>query len=98
MESQANEKTPKTIEIPVFLLFSEYLGYVSKFNELAEKWCDGKIPAPYIQKVMAVEAKIIFRQMKKDYGLPIIKYWYDIYYPVILKDYEESLVKFIKSV
>ena len=85
----------KVIETPVFLIFAEYLGYVSKFVDEAEKWCDGKIPERYIQKIMMMESKTIFHQMKKDYGIDTIKYWYNTYYPVILNEYVESLEKVI---
>lgn len=55
------------LEAPVFIIFSEYLGYVSPFTNLAEEWCDGKIPPIHMQKVIMVEAKCILRQMRKDY-------------------------------
>mgnify|MGYP003496617780 FL=1 len=42
------------MEAPIFIIFSEYLGYVSPFNEMAEDWCEGKIPPLHIQKVMMV--------------------------------------------
>ena len=52
------------LEAPVFIIFSEYLGYVSPFTNLAEEWCDGKIPPIHMQKVIMVEAKCILRQMR----------------------------------
>ena len=79
------------LDAPVFIMFAEYLGYVSRFNKLAEDMCDGKIPDVYIQKVLNLEANIIFKQMKKDYSMDEIKYWYSIYYPIILKDYIDKL-------
>ena len=85
----------KVIETPVFIIFAEYLGYISRFNEIAIKWCDGEVPEDYIQKLMIMEAKTIFRQMKKDYGLDTIQFWYDTYRPVILGEYEEKLAKLI---
>ena len=84
------------VEAPVFIIFAEYLGYVSRFNKMAVEWCEGKIPDTYIQKIMIMEAKSIFRQMKKDYTLPTIKYWYDTYYPVILYEFEEKLEKVVE--
>lgn len=86
----------KVIEAPVFIIFAEYLGYVSRFNKLAADWCDGEIPEPYIQKVIIVEAKSIYRQMLKDYGLDMIKYWYETYQPVIIGEYEEKLSKVLE--
>jgi hypothetical protein len=85
------------VEAPVFIIFAEYLGYVSRFNKLAVDWCDGKIPDTYIQKIMIMEAKTIFRQMKKDYTLSTIKYWYNTYYPVILFEFAEKLAKTLEN-
>jgi len=85
------------IEAPIFIIFAEYLGYVSRFNKLAVEWCDGKIPETYIQKIMIMEAKSIFRQMQKDYTLPTIKYWYNTYYPVILEEFADKLAKTLES-
>ena len=99
-ESNINEvtqHTDKVIKTPVFILFAEYLGYVSRFNNIALEWCDGKIPEEYIQKLLIMEAKSIFRQMKKDYSIEDIQYWYDTYYPVILVDYDEKLTKAITA-
>ena len=91
------EYSDKVIETPVFLIFAEYLGYISKFIEQAEKWCDGKIPERHIQKIMMMESQTIFHQMKKDYGIDTVKYWYNTYYPVILNEYVESLEKVINN-
>jgi hypothetical protein len=83
----------KTIKTPVFIIFAEYLGYVSRFNDIAIAWCEGKIPEEYVQKLLTMEAKSIFRQMKKDYTIEDIQYWYDTYSPIILNEYEEKLIK-----
>ena len=87
----------KKIETPIFIIFAEYLGYVSRFNELAVNWCEGKVPEVYIQKLLMMEAKSIFRQMLKDYTLEKIQYWYDTYYPVIICEYEEKLSKAVAA-
>lgn len=83
------------IPAPVFIIFAEYLGYVSQFNKKAEEWCDGKVPEIHIQKIMMLEANCIFRQMKKDYDLDVIKYYYESYYPLILKEYVDKLAEII---
>lgn len=83
------------VEAPLFILFAEYLGYVSMFNKMAEDWCDGKVPDIHIQKIIIVEAKCILRQMKKDYSLEDIHEYYDMYYPLILQEYDEKLAKLI---
>ena len=85
------------VQTPVFILFAEYLGYVSQFNKKAEDWCDGKVPEVHIQKIMILEAQCIFRQMKKDYSLDAIKYYYESYYPLILKEYVDKLAEILKG-
>jgi hypothetical protein len=83
------------IDAPVFILFAEFLGYVSIFNKQAEDWCDGKVPEMHVQKVLIVEAKCIFRQMKKDYTIAEIREFYTMYYPLILQEYEEKLASLV---
>lgn len=92
--SEVGTKTRKNeicVEAPLFILFAEYLGYVSVFNKKAEEWCDGKVPEIHVQKIIILEAKCIFRQMKKDYSLDDIREFYDMYYPLILQEYDEKL-------
>lgn len=95
-ENQPNEEAI-IVEAPLFILFAEYLGYVSIFNKLAEDWCDGKVPEMHIQKVIILEAKCILRQMKKDYGLDSIREFYSMYYPIIFQEYDEKLAKLINK-
>ena len=92
-----NDDNGIVVEAPVFIIFAEYLGYISRFNKLALEWCEGKVPESYVQKIMIMEAKTIFRQMQKDYTLPTIKYWYNTYYPVILEEYVTSLTKVLEN-
>ena len=89
--------TESVVSTPVFIIFAEYLGYVSQFNKKAEEWCDGKVPEIHVQKIMMLEASCIFRQMKKDYDLDVIRYYYDSYYPLILQDYMEKLAEILKN-
>ena len=93
--SETGHHTEKTIAAPVLIIFAEYLGYVSRFNNIAIDWCEGKVPEEYIQNIIIMEAKSIFRQMKKDYTLEQIQYWYDTYRPVIIGEYEDKLAKLI---
>lgn len=81
------------VDTPVFIIFAEFLGYVSKFNKIANDWCDGKIPEEYIQKILNVEARCILHQMKKDYTIKTMRYWFNTYYPVVLKEIEEKLIE-----
>lgn len=86
----------KVIETPIFIIFAEYLGYFSKFAKTAEEWCEGKIPELFMQKFMRIEAKSIYNQMMKDYTLEEVRYWYDAYYKIIIKEYEDKLEALIK--
>lgn len=95
-ENQLNEEAI-IVEAPLFILFAEYLGYVSIFNKMAEDWCDGKVPETHIQKIIILEAKCILRQMKKDYGLDSIREFYSMYYPLIFQEYDENLAKLIEK-
>lgn len=95
-ENQPNEEAI-IVEAPLFILFAEYLGYVSIFNKMAEDWCDGKVPEMHIQKIIILEAKCILRQMKKDYGLDSIREFYSMYYPLIFQEYDENLAKLIEK-
>lgn len=94
--NQPNEEVI-IVEAPLFILFAEYLGYVSIFNKMAEDWCDGKVPEMHIQKIIILEAKCILRQMKKDYGIDSIREFYSMYYPLILQEYDENLAKLIEK-
>lgn len=91
------EKKEIRVESPLFIIFAEFLGYVSIFNKMAEDWCNGKVPQEHIQKVLIMEAKCIFRQMKKDYELEDIKEFYNLYYPLILEEYAEKLTNIVSN-
>jgi hypothetical protein len=73
-DTKVSEHEEKSIKTPLLILFAEYLGYVSRFNDIAFEWCEGKVPDKYIQSILNVEAKTIFRQMKKDYTMEEIQY------------------------
>lgn len=89
--------TEQVVAAPIFIIFAEYMGYVSQFNKMAENWCDGKVPEVHVQKVMMLEAKCIYRQMMKDFTLDDVRYYYDSYYPLILKEYVDSLAEIVKE-
>lgn len=91
------EHEEKTVLAPLFIIFAEYMGYVSQFTKKAEDWCDGKVPEVHVQKFMMLEAKCIYRQMLVDYDLDDIRYYYDSYYPLILQEYDEKLAELIKD-
>ena len=88
---EKNEPKELKMETPLFIIFAEYLGYVSRFIKIAEDWCNGKIPKPYVQKAMNVEALCMYRAIKDDMTDDEVRYWYDTYYPIILAEYDEKL-------
>ena len=85
------------VPTPIFILFAEYMGYISQFNKMAENWCDGKVPEVHVQKIMILEAKCIYRKMLEDFDIDDIRYFYDSYYPLVLKEYVDSLAKIIED-
>lgn len=85
------------VPAPIFILFAEYMGYISQFNKMAENWCDGKVPEVHVQKIMILEAKCIYRKMLQDYDLDDIRYYYDSYYPLVLKEYVDGLAKIVED-
>ena len=95
LATQGNEVIK--VECPIFIIFAEYFGYISKFTKYAEDWCDGKVPETHVQKFLMVEAASIFRQMKKDYAMEDIRMYYDRYYPLILEEYCDKLAKIIEE-
>lgn len=89
------EKKNTLIEVhpALFILFSEYLGYVSKYIEEATSWCKGEAVKDEVKKFLVVEAKCIYRSMLKTFPINEIREWYDIYYPIIFQEYDENLKK-----
>lgn len=83
------------VDIPLFIIFAEYMGYCSRFIKLAEKWCEGEIPPVHIQKVMRLECLAIKRQMMKDSTKDEIREWFMIYYEPILKEFDDKLMGLI---
>ncbi len=91
---QAEENTSNDeiiVQTALFIIFAEYLGYISPFNKIATDWCDGQEPDAYNRRLLEIEAKCILRQMKKDYGIDKIRFWYNTYYPVVIEDLEKKL-------
>lgn len=86
-----------TLECPVFIIFSEYFGYVSSFLKVAEAWCNGNVPELHVQKFLKIEAASIFRQMRIDYTLEEIRDYYERYYPLIIKEWVCKLEKIIAT-
>ena len=38
------------VSTPIFIIFAEYMGYISELSKMVENWCDGKVPEIHMQK------------------------------------------------
>ena len=85
------EDTKHVVKAPVFIMFAEYLGLVSKVIDWAEDWCNGNKPDDYKVKIIETDAICLFNQAKKKYTEDELAEWYDLFYEVILSDYENNL-------
>ena len=95
-EGETVEKTEskiETIKAPLFIMFAEYMGYISKFIEDANNWCDGKKQNKIVVRILELDAFNIFQEMKSKYSVKEIREWYDELYDVILSSYDENLKK-----
>lgn len=92
-EGEVAEEEPKVIKAPLFLMFAEYMGYVSKLIEEANSWCEGKKPHEYVARLIEIEAFNIFKDMKEFMDNATIKENFDNLYEVILSSYDEELKK-----
>lgn len=81
----------KLINNALFILFAEFLGYASPLIDWAEDICDCKDVPDFKKKIINLEADLIFSDMKTEYTIDEIKKWYNEFYPIILKDYDEKM-------
>jgi hypothetical protein len=86
------EPIPSVKRKPVFLLFAEFLGYATPLIEWAEDICKKDHVEDFKQKLIDVDASVIFNKMKDEFGLEYIKEaWKDLY-PPILEEYDSALI------
>lgn len=88
-ESSNNEL--KVINKALFVLFAEFLGYASPLIDWAEDICDGKNISDFKKKIVYLDADFLFKEMKKEYTIEEIRKWYNEFYPVVLKEYDEKM-------
>lgn len=86
-----------TIKSPIFLLFAEYIGYVSNIIEWVEDYMNGKPTPNFKLKVINEDALCLAKQIKKKYTDEDILAWYQSFYDVILGDYEKKLEQIEKK-
>lgn len=85
------EKKIETIHPALFLVFAEFLGYVSPVIDWAEDICDLKEVDKTKRNFVKIEASVIFKKMQEDNTIDEIRKWYDEFYPIILQEYAEKL-------
>ena len=74
-----------TLPTPVFILFAEYVGFVSDFLDWAEKWCnEGKI-SEWKKLVLKNDAANLIREINKHYSHEELMEWYFAIYDDFIK-------------
>lgn len=81
----------KTIKAPLFLLFAEYLGCISKTLDWIEDWVNGKEISDFKIQVINTDAKRIFNKIISLYPKDEVSEWYEEFYDVFLCDYDEKI-------
>lgn len=89
--TENKEKELKVIDKAIFVLFAEFLGYVSPLIDWAEDICDGKNVPEFKKKIVYLDADYLFKEMQKEYTIEEIRKWYDEFYPVALKEYSDKM-------
>lgn len=80
------------ISAPLFLMFSEYLGYVGKTLPWVDSWCvEKKKPEDYKVRFIEIEAVTVLREAKEKYTAEKLRELYDSLYEVILFVYDDNL-------
>lgn len=89
--TENKEKELKVIDKAIFVLFAEFLGYVSPLIDWAEDICDCKNVPEFKKKIVYLDADYLFKEMQKEYTIEEIRKWYDEFYPVALKEYADKM-------
>lgn len=87
------EKKPIEVKHVIFLLFAEFLGYESPLISWCEKICNGEYPPKFVTNILGVEARMVLKEMQKEYTLVEIREWYDKFYPLVLEEYDLKLLE-----
>lgn len=88
---------PVEINKITFILFAEFLGYESVFVEWAEDICNGEEVEDFKKILIERDADYIFRKMTEEYTIAEIRNWFNEFYDVILKDYDNVAKGMVKS-
>lgn len=87
------------IQTPIFLLFAEFLGFVSGFITQAEDWCNPRKPMPTkpMQTFMEREARAIYDSLLENLSEEEIHKLYKNFYLCGLDELEDDLIEKRKS-
>ena len=96
MEKEVNGNVINNVEEQeinkvLFVLFAEFIGYESPFVNWAEDICEGVECEKFKRQLVERDADYIFKKMKEEYTIDEIKRWYEEFYDVLLKEYEDKL-------
>ena len=92
-QTQTSEQKIIRVPAPVFIVFAEYMGYVSELLDEATNLCYGIDVSLYVQNLMKVDAAVIYHAMLKEYTKEDIRSWFETYYPVLEMLYSDTLPK-----
>lgn len=84
------EEKEITLVPAIFILFAEYLGYVSPYLEWCETLCETGELHKVKLRILSIEADNIKKQMLSEFSVEDIRFYYDLYYNLSLKFWEEK--------
>lgn len=90
-KTETKELKPLHIPAPVFIVFAEYMGYVSFLLDEATKVCCGATSPLYLEYLMKIDASLLYNAMLKEYSKNDIRDWYETYYPVLEALYDNII-------
>ena len=79
-----------TLEPCIFLLFAEYMGYVSKFIDWAEYDCSHPSIEEFKTNILRTEAHFFLNEMKKEYETEEIKKWFYTFKPLVINQWQQT--------
>ena len=91
--TQMLKDVPQEILPPMFLLFAEFLGYVSPLMEWVDKAATKSLEI-YQQRILTMDANVIFQRMKQEFEMDEIKDYWEQLYPVVLEKYDAKFREF----
>lgn len=97
VETNKDEVELISIRYPVFLMFAEYLGYVSPLLDWAQELCEGKEISSFKRKILMIDAKSILTKMLDECPRENLVSLYNDYYDILLGEYDDNVIKLEKA-